>query len=219
MAKAYPYLHKVMGQELVGLKLKAPLTKYEYVYALPMTTISMTKGTGIVTSVPSDSPDDWATLKDLQTKKGLREKYNIKEEWCMPFEPIPIIEIPELGNLSAVKLVEEMKIQSHKEKEKLLEAKDRVYAKGFYEGVMLIGVGQNMKVQDAKPIVKKMMIENNEAATYYEPESEVISRSGDECVVALCDQWFITYGEENWKNFVKDHVKSSNFNAFNPKNL
>lgn len=41
MAKAYPYLHKVMGQELVGLKLKAPLTKYEYVYALPMTTISV----------------------------------------------------------------------------------------------------------------------------------------------------------------------------------
>jgi len=30
----------------------------------------------------------------------------------MPFEPIPIIEIPEFGNLSAVKLVEEMKIQS-----------------------------------------------------------------------------------------------------------
>ena len=101
----------------------------------------MTKGTGIVTSVPSDAPDDWATLRDLQTKKGLREKYNIQEEWCMPFEPIPIIEIPEMGNLSAVKLVEEMKIQSHKEKEKLAEAKDRVYTKGFYEGVMLIGVG------------------------------------------------------------------------------
>jgi leucyl-tRNA synthetase len=36
----------------------------------------------------------------------------VKEEWCMPFEPIPIIEIPEFGNLSAVKLVEESKIQS-----------------------------------------------------------------------------------------------------------
>jgi leucyl-tRNA synthetase len=30
----------------------------------------------------------------------------------MPFEPVPIIEIPGFGNLSAVKLVEEMKIQS-----------------------------------------------------------------------------------------------------------
>ncbi len=29
----------------------------------------MTKGTGIVTSVPSDSPDDYATLRDLKNKK------------------------------------------------------------------------------------------------------------------------------------------------------
>ncbi|KAJ8976697.1 hypothetical protein NQ317_005914 [Molorchus minor] len=26
-----------------------------------------------------------------------------------------------------------------------------------------------------------------------------MSRSGDECVVALCDQWFLNYGEPNWK--------------------
>ena len=27
---------------------------------------------------------------------------------------------------------------------------------------------------------------------------QVISRSGDECVVALTDQWYLTYGEEQW---------------------
>jgi leucyl-tRNA synthetase len=74
-----------------------------------------------------------------------------------------------------------------------------------------------MKVQDAKALVKKQMFDNNEAAPYYEPEGEVISRTGDECVVALCDQWFLNYGEENWKNFVKEHVKSQNFQAYNPK--
>jgi hypothetical protein len=37
----------------------------------------------------------------------------------------------------------------------LTEAKDKVYLKGFNEGVMLVGIGQNMKVKDAKPIVKK----------------------------------------------------------------
>jgi leucyl-tRNA synthetase len=61
----YPCLHEVKGQELIGLALKAPLTKYDKVYSLPMQTISMSKGTGIVTSVPSDSPDDWAALRDL----------------------------------------------------------------------------------------------------------------------------------------------------------
>lgn len=86
------------------------MTSYDVVYALPMQTISMGKGTGIVTSVPSDAPDDWAALRDLQTKAGLREKYNVKEEWCVPFAPIPIIEIPEFGNLAAVKLVDDLKI-------------------------------------------------------------------------------------------------------------
>ncbi|CAG8696973.1 1704_t:CDS:2, partial [Scutellospora calospora] len=34
---------------------------------------------------------------------------------------------------------------------------------------------------------------------YNEPEGLVMSRSGDECVVALCDQWYLDYGEEEWR--------------------
>lgn len=55
----------VKGEELVGTPLHAPLAKYEKVYAIPLLTISMGKGTGVVTSVPSDAPDDWAALKDF----------------------------------------------------------------------------------------------------------------------------------------------------------
>ena len=29
---------------------------------------------------------------------------------------------------------------------------------------------------------------NNEACSYREPEKQIISRAGDECVVAVCDQ-------------------------------
>lgn len=54
-----------MGAELIGKRLKSPLAKYEYVYSLPLLTIKMDKGTGVVTSVPSDSPDDYAMLHDL----------------------------------------------------------------------------------------------------------------------------------------------------------
>ena len=32
-----------------------------------------------------------------------------------------------------------------------------------------------------------------------EPEKTIISRSGDECVVALCDQWYLDYGEKAWR--------------------
>ena len=62
----------VDGTDLIGLELKAPLSQYEKVYALPMMNISMGKGTGIVTSVPSDAPDDLAALRDLKKKANLR---------------------------------------------------------------------------------------------------------------------------------------------------
>ena len=40
-----------------GLALSAPNCAYERIYTLPLLTISMGKGTGVVTSVPSDAPD------------------------------------------------------------------------------------------------------------------------------------------------------------------
>jgi leucyl-tRNA synthetase len=59
-------LFVLKGTDLLGLPLKAPLSVYEKVYTLPMPSISMNKGMGVVTSVPSDAPDDWACLRDLQ---------------------------------------------------------------------------------------------------------------------------------------------------------
>lgn len=67
-------LAEVPGMELMGCKLKAPLAGYKEIYALPLLTIKENKGTGIVTSVPSDAPDDFAGLRDLKKKKPLREK-------------------------------------------------------------------------------------------------------------------------------------------------
>lgn len=56
---------KIKGEKLIGLACKAPLTSYEIIYVWPMLSISMKKGTGVVTSVPSDAPDDYAVLLEL----------------------------------------------------------------------------------------------------------------------------------------------------------
>lgn len=58
--------------------VKAPLTPLPEIPVLPLLTILMTKGTGVVTSVPSDAPDDYMALKDIRNNfKGIVEKYNI----------------------------------------------------------------------------------------------------------------------------------------------
>jgi len=182
-----------------------------------MMTISITKGTGIVTSVPSDSPDDYAALMDLKNKEALRQKYGIKDEHVLPFNPVPIINIPEFGDLSAVHMYDTLKIKSQNEKDKLKEAKDKVYLKGFYEGKMLVGICKGELVEKAKPKVKQHLLDEKLAVPYYEPEGEVISRTGDTCIVASCYQWFMNYGEESWKEFVREHLLSDQFNAYTDK--
>lgn len=164
-----------------------------------MLSIKEDKGTGVVTSVPSDSPDDYAALVDLKKKQPFREKYGITDEMVMPYEPRPIVEVPDFGNLSAVTVYNQLKIQSQNDKDKLLQAKEMVYMKGFYDGVMLVGEYKGKKIQDIKKSIQKTLIDKSDAVIYYEPEKTIISRSGDECVVALCDQWYLDYGNESWK--------------------
>lgn len=171
-------LLEVEGADLLGVPLKSPLTHYEKIFLWPMLSISMDKGTGIVTSVPSDSPDDWINLKDLQNKPALRQKFNLKDEWILPFEPVPIIEIPGYSKLSALKACEDIKVNGPGDKEHLAQAKELVYNKGFYEGIFLVGKYAGQKVQDAKNLIKAEMIAAGEAVNYFEPEDKVVSRSG-----------------------------------------
>ena len=106
----------------------------------------MGKGTGVVTSVPSDAPDDYAALRELKEKPLWREKFGLTAAMVEPFEVVPIIEIEGYGNMSAVTMCERLDIKSYKEVDKLKKAKDEVYLKGYYEGVMLVGECAGMKV-------------------------------------------------------------------------
>ncbi|KAJ3708261.1 hypothetical protein LUZ61_011966 [Rhynchospora tenuis] len=197
-------LVKLTGYDLIGLPLKSPLAFNEVIYSLPMLTILTDKGTGIVTSVPSDSPDDFVALHVLVSRPALRANYGVKDEWVLPFKVIPVINMPEFGDKSAETVCTNLQIKSQNDKDKLAEAKKLTYLKGFTEGTMLVGEFKGKNVQDARPLIKAQLVDAGLAVLYSEPEKKVMSRSGDECVVALTDQWCITYGEGEWKRLAEE---------------
>ena len=158
-----------------------------------------TKGTGVVTSVPSDAPADYAALRDLQEKAAVRERFGLKDEWVMSIEPIPVIDSPQFGALSAVTVVQERKIKSQNDRDALEKAKEDVYKDAFYQGRMSVGKHAGKLVSEAKPLIRADMLAAGTALIYWEPESLVMSRSGEECVVALVDQWYLRYGEPIWR--------------------
>ncbi|KAL7419352.1 cytosolic leucyl tRNA synthetase [Cryptotrichosporon argae] len=196
----------VKGDELLGTKVRPPLGLVPEVYVLPMEGVLATKGTGVVTSVPSDSPDDYRTLMDLRKKA---EMYKIQPEWAA-VDPIPVLKTDKYGDMAAQVLCDQLKIQSQRDKAALAEAKDLAYKEGFYSGVMTVGDFKGETVADAKPKVRAQMIELGLATPYAEPESEVISRSADVCVVALVEQWFLNYGEEEWKKVAEKCLTQMN---------
>ncbi|KAI8930113.1 hypothetical protein BC831DRAFT_508563 [Entophlyctis helioformis] len=183
-------LADLKGWDLVGVPLSAPLSNFEHIYTLPMEGVLATTGTGIVTSVPSDSPDDYVTLLDLAKKAAY---YNVQKKWVEPFlPPRAIIRTPTFGDLSAVK-----------DKKQLAEAKDLVYKEGFYQGVLIAR-------PEAKPVIRQELIDRGDAFVYCEPEGLIMSRSGDECVVTLASQWYMDYGEESWKRITKKCLAEMN---------
>ena len=94
------------GSDVIGTLVNAPLSVYtQGIRVLPMESIKPTKGTGVVTNVPSDSPDDYATITDLAKKADF---YGIKKEWAS-LEILPILSTPSYGDISAKFLVEKLR--------------------------------------------------------------------------------------------------------------
>ncbi|MEE8182566.1 MAG: leucine--tRNA ligase, partial [Thermoplasmata archaeon] len=199
----------VSGRDLVGKKVRAPVIGSE-IPVLPSKFIDQAKGTGIVTSVPSDAPDDWIALKDLQEDDETLAEFALDPDEIRKIEPIAIITSEGWGALPAVEIVDRMGIENQMERDKLEKAKDEIYRTGYYTGVMNEDCGDisGMKVEEAKDVIKRKMIEAGEADILYEPSGEVICRCLTPAVVKLVrDQWFLDYGDPEWKKLTYEALE------------
>lgn len=207
-----PKVMDIKGSDLIGSAVRAPLSARNVIYVIPMDSIKETKGTGLVTSVPSDSPDDYIMTLELSKKAAF---YRIDPQWVCQ-DILPIIDTPEYGNTIAPTLVKKLKINSPKDERQLLEAKELAYKTGFYQGTMVFGPFSGTPVQEAKALICQQLLDSGDTFVYCEPDGLVVSRSGEDCVAAFLDQWFLIYGvDEAWRDDTLCHPRGDDGLGFN----
>ncbi|MEA3378655.1 MAG: leucine--tRNA ligase [Nanoarchaeota archaeon] len=203
------FIENINGKALIGKYAKAPGIGRKIII-LPSYFCDTSKGTGIVTSVPSDAPDDYIGLHDLQNDEDECKKYGLDIEQLKKIKIIPIIDSKDLGDMPAVKICKEMGIKNQHERKKLTEAKKIVYKKGFYEGTLNKNCGKyaGKKVIDVKDEVKKALLESGEAIKFYELSGKVVCRCLTPSIIKIVsNQWFIDYGNKEWKKLAHECLK------------
>src|SRR5207244_1426872 len=80
---------RILGADLLGKDVVAPAIN-RAIPILPGSFIDQGRGTGIVTSVPSDAPDDYVALRDIQQDYALLAKYDRDPELIRAIQPVSI---------------------------------------------------------------------------------------------------------------------------------
>ena len=199
----------IPGAELIGRMCVAPVI-HRQIPVLPAAFCKPEVGTGLVTSVPSDAPDDWMALKLLQSDEAELAKYGLDPAMIRGIAPIAIIDTKGYGPMPAVEMIDQMGITQACDP-RLDEAKKAIYKDGFHTGRMNANCGEfaGLKVEEAKGLIKQMMIKSGEAELFFDLSEEVVCRCGRPVVIKkVPDQWFIDYANATLTDQSKRHARS-----------
>jgi leucyl-tRNA synthetase len=195
-------LEEVSGTEFIGKTCKSPVEDRDLLI-LPADFVDPDNATGVVYSVPSHAPFDWAALHDIQRTKTAIQGFKLDFNTVKSIHPISIISIEGYGDHPAIELVEKMKIKDQKASNQLEEATETLYKAEYYQGIMKDNTGPfaGRRVSEIKEEVISFLEKQNRAFPFYQPDQKpVVCRCGNEIVVAvLPDQWFIDYSNREWK--------------------
>ena len=183
-------VEKISAAKLMSSSAKNPITGD----ALPIFAASFVDpkhGTGIVMSVPAHAPYDYLALRDA----GLGGKIALKQ----------VLKLEGFGPFPAKEIAERMQIKSQNDA-KAEEATAEIYKKEAHTGIMVAGEFAGMKGAEAKEKVKVKLVGGGNALQLYEiSNGPIYSRYGGLVGVKIVkDQWFIDYGDEEWKRKAKE---------------
>ncbi|MEL9990150.1 MAG: leucine--tRNA ligase [Thermoproteus sp.] len=207
-------LERARGSAFVGRRVRNPVTG-ELVPIYPAAFVDVKTGTGVVMSVPAHAPYDYVALKELGEVRM-----------------VPLIVVEGYGEYPAKDVVERMGITNQKDV-RLEEATREVYMAEFNKGYMrrdvVDRVGLHLQeparslvrgffaafvagapVKEARDRIKAWMEAAGIGGKMYEIMNKpVYCRCGTEIVVkVLEDQWFLNYGDPNWKRAARELLSS-----------
>ena len=204
---------RIAGKDLIGLTCTAPMI-HKQIPVFPADFVDPDVGTGLVTSCPSDAPDDWNSLQVAKANPELTEKYGIPKDIVDAVVPVSIISIKGYGDFPAQSIIEKMKIPSVKDpakfRELMDEAKKQVYKDGYHMGVMkdVCGEFSGMRVEEAKDKIQQAMLASKEAEIFRDLTEEVVCRCGQRVhIKRIDDQWFINYADRQLTDSTKEHCR------------
>jgi leucyl-tRNA synthetase len=201
----------IRGSSLIGEAALNPETDKSCL-VLPASFVDPKTGTGVVMSVPGHAPYDYLALRDLKRAdvlEGMSKQYGLDPSKIKQISPVSIVKVSGYSDCPAVDVVERMNVKSQTDP-KAEEATKEVYLKEFNEGIMKENTGKyaGMRVSEAKDQVKADLEKKGTAEKFYELTSPVRCRCGSECVVKVLEnQWFINYGDAEWKKAVSQHLE------------
>jgi len=191
------------GGSLIG-KLCKNVVLGNKVPILPAFFVDPSNASGIVMSVPSHAPYDWAAIKELKSNPALLEKYNVSTNMLEELKPISLIKTDGLGEHPAVEAVDSVGVTSQLD-QRLEELTKEIYKKEFHKGVLKENTGKysGMPVRSVKRVLIDDLIAENKASVMYECADTVICRCNTKCIVKILEnQWFLRYSDPEWKEKV-----------------
>ena len=179
------------GEELILRTATHPITG-DTVECVHAPFVDLDKGTGVVMSVPSDAPFDYAAMKQAGKEYALKHIIMTKKYGQYPAQELYK---PEYGN------------------DKLQELTTEVYKHAHHTGVLTDTCGpyESMSVAEAKEVMKADLLEANNAFILRDLSELVLDRLGDKVYIKrIDDQWFIDYSNETVTRLAKEHADTMN---------
>ncbi|MCL2607666.1 MAG: leucine--tRNA ligase [Methanomassiliicoccaceae archaeon] len=209
----------IKGKDMAGWVCEAPMIRRN-IPIFPAKFCDPDVGTGLVTSVPSDAPDDWISLHALKNDLNAIKEYGLTKEQIDSAVPVSIISMDGYGEFPAKDIIEMMSIEAPGDP-KLIDAKKQVYKDGHHTGRMkdICGEFAGLRVEEAKERMRTAMTDSGEAELFYDLSEEVICRCGSRVMIRrVDDQWFIDYSNEELTKRTSEHCRKMEINPVEYQN-